>query len=108
MTPIKQGATDRTPFKRCEVADCGRRIESDKLMCPTHWFMVPRPLRNLVWAAWRNYEKSLSSTADRQVEMFNKLEVAQEAAVAAVTKMLNDAAETLAASESKRAHDQED
>jgi len=23
------------------------------LMCPRHWYLVPKPLRRAVWIAWR-------------------------------------------------------
>ncbi len=40
----------------CPGPDCKRQVGSDMLMCRTHWYQVPRALRNRVWAAWRNGE----------------------------------------------------
>lgn len=36
----------------CPVAGCRQRVRADRLMCRPHWYQVPRPLRDAVWAAW--------------------------------------------------------
>jgi hypothetical protein len=28
-------------------------VPDDKLLCPNHWYEVPKPLRRAVWIAWR-------------------------------------------------------
>jgi len=37
----------------CPVDDCDQVLRGDHLMCPRHWFMVPKMLRDQVWDAWR-------------------------------------------------------
>jgi hypothetical protein len=39
---------------RCPVPRCGDQIDPSRLMCRTHWYRVPRPLRDHVWATWRS------------------------------------------------------
>jgi hypothetical protein len=38
---------------RCPVGDCRVTVGPDRLMCRPHWYSVPRPVRDAVWAAWR-------------------------------------------------------
>jgi hypothetical protein len=45
---------------RCPVAGCGDEIDPSRLMCRHHWYEVPRPLRNQVWATWRSGQGALS------------------------------------------------
>jgi hypothetical protein len=40
--------------RRCRVRGCRARIGRDRLMCRPHWYQVPKPLRDQVWAAWRS------------------------------------------------------
>jgi hypothetical protein len=46
------------------------------LMCPRHWYLVPKPLRKAVWIAWRR-GAGAGSPAHR---------AAMRAAIAAVTR----------------------
>ena len=41
------------PSHECPATGCAKDVGADQLMCPRHWYMVPRPLRNAVWSAWR-------------------------------------------------------
>jgi hypothetical protein len=45
---------------RCPVPGCGDQIDPSRLMCRRHWYQVPRPLRNQVWATWRSGQGALS------------------------------------------------
>jgi hypothetical protein len=36
----------------CPAAGCPREVSIDMLMCPGHWYMVPKALRTAVWNAW--------------------------------------------------------
>ena len=36
----------------CPAPLCTEQIEPDMLMCPRHWYQVPKPLRRAVWIAW--------------------------------------------------------
>jgi len=38
----------------CPAAGCRRPISPDRLMCRPHWYHVPKPLRDTVWATWRS------------------------------------------------------
>jgi hypothetical protein len=39
---------------RCPVTGCGVRVRRNHLMCWTHWFQVPNPLRLLVSHTWNH------------------------------------------------------
>lgn len=41
------------PDHHCHARFCGRSCKPEWLMCPRHWRMVPRPLQQAVWAAYR-------------------------------------------------------
>lgn len=38
----------------CPAAGCRRQVSPDRLMCRPHWYRVPKPLRDAVWATWRS------------------------------------------------------
>lgn len=38
----------------CPATGCTRRIARHQLMCRTHWYMVPKPLRDAVYDAYRH------------------------------------------------------
>jgi len=38
----------------CPAPVCTEQVAPDMLMCPRHWYLVPKPLRSAVWAAWRH------------------------------------------------------
>jgi hypothetical protein len=37
------------PLRRCPVT-----VPPERLMCRMHWYQVPKPLRDAVWATWRS------------------------------------------------------
>ena len=37
----------------CPVPGCQVEVETSKLMCRKHWYMVSQGTRNRVWNAWR-------------------------------------------------------
>jgi len=37
----------------CPVRACKWRVPPDKLMCPGHWRLVPRPMQSAVWTTWQ-------------------------------------------------------
>lgn len=39
----------RCPVRGCDVKD----VDDEMLMCPRHWYMVPKPLQNSVYRAWQ-------------------------------------------------------
>ena len=38
----------------CPAAGCRQHVSADRLMCRPHWYQVPKPLRDAVWATWRS------------------------------------------------------
>jgi hypothetical protein len=38
--------------KPCRVPGCGDRIDLSRLMCRHDWYLVPKPVRDWVWATW--------------------------------------------------------
>jgi len=39
---------------RCPVPGCGAEIDPSRLMCHVHWYLVPKQIRDRVWATWRS------------------------------------------------------
>jgi hypothetical protein len=39
---------------RCPIPGCGEQIDPTRLMCRRDWYLVPRELRDQVWATWRS------------------------------------------------------
>lgn len=39
--------------RKCPVNGCRCAVARNKLMCPTHWWMVPGPMQNRVYALYR-------------------------------------------------------
>jgi len=37
---------------RCHARGCNVAVPPKRLMCRRHWFMVPREIRNRVWATY--------------------------------------------------------
>jgi hypothetical protein len=37
---------------RCPGPGCTEDVDSSMLMCPGHWYQVPKPVRRAVWIAW--------------------------------------------------------
>ena len=40
----------------CGRPGCIHSCRENELMCRTHWYLVPRPLRAKVWSAYRAWE----------------------------------------------------
>jgi len=36
----------------CPAPECTAQVGPDMLMCPRHWYQVPKPVRRAVWIAW--------------------------------------------------------
>lgn len=45
---------------RCKVPGCQVQIAPMRLMCRFHWYQVPKPVRDLVWATWRSGQGAFS------------------------------------------------
>jgi len=67
----------------CPVSVCEEPVPEDRLMCRTHWFMVPERLRSAVHRALHKYE---FRRCDATLE---KLRLAQKVAIDAVEEQLD-------------------
>ncbi len=38
----------------CRIPGCRAVVGRRRLMCRPHWYQVPKPLRDLIWATWRS------------------------------------------------------
>lgn len=45
----------------CPVTGCDEQIDPSRLMCRRHWYLVPKLLRDRVWATWRSGEGAHSA-----------------------------------------------
>jgi hypothetical protein len=50
------GGNRNSSPNRCPVPSCHRPIDPSRLMCRDHWYLVPKPLRDRIWATWRSGE----------------------------------------------------
>jgi hypothetical protein len=41
-------------IRRCPIPRCPVPIDPTRLMCRKHWYQVPKPIRDQVWATWRS------------------------------------------------------
>ena len=48
------------PAGRCPVPGCGDPIDRTRLMCRRDWYLVPKQLRDRVWATWRSGQGAAS------------------------------------------------
>lgn len=39
-------------LRTCPVVDCGIHIIPSLFACKTHWFKLPKTLRDDIWTAW--------------------------------------------------------
>lgn len=51
------------------VPGCRVRIDPSRLMCRSHWYLVPKQLRDQVWATWRSGEGALSPEHQEAVRL---------------------------------------
>lgn len=42
------------PTHRCAAPGCEEQIGNHLLMCRTHWYQVPKPIRDKVFRTYRN------------------------------------------------------
>lgn len=50
-------------MNKCAAVGCGAKISPQLLMCRKHWFIVPKSIRDRVWANYvRGQEKRLDAT----------------------------------------------
>lgn len=59
--PRGQLATLWSGVDRCAIKRCSCQIDPSRLMCSSHWYMVPKELRDQVWATWRSGQGAFTS-----------------------------------------------
>ncbi len=42
--------TGKPPEHNCPINGCGKSVPYNRIMCPRHWFRVPKVLRDAVWS----------------------------------------------------------
>lgn len=47
-------------MRRCPVRKCGNVIETKNAMCKSHWRMVPKPMRDEIWGAYKRRDRASS------------------------------------------------
>ncbi|MGN6796292.1 MAG: hypothetical protein ACTHJW_28220 [Streptosporangiaceae bacterium] len=52
--PRGQLTTLQSGTDECPIPGCNGQIDPSRLMCREHWYMVPKELRDQVWATWRS------------------------------------------------------
>jgi hypothetical protein len=55
------------PTGRCPVPGCGEQIDPTRLMCRRDWYLLPKKLRDRVWATWRSGQAASSSEHQQAV-----------------------------------------
>ena len=58
--PRGQLATLSSGVHRCPIPRCADEIDPSRLMCRPHWYLVPKELRDQVWATWRSGQGAFS------------------------------------------------
>lgn len=51
---------------KCPITGCSALVPASKLMCPTHWFLVPAELGNAVYREYRRAARSEAHFAAMQ------------------------------------------
>jgi len=67
--PRGQLTTLWTGAEACAIPRCRNQIDPSRLMCRTHWYMVPKELRDDVWATWRSGDGAFSKAHQDAVRM---------------------------------------
>jgi hypothetical protein len=52
--PRGQLGTLQPLASHCPIPGCGEQIDPTRLMCRRDWYLVPRELRDQIWATWRS------------------------------------------------------
>ena len=42
----------------CHAYGCDKTVPPAMFMCKRHWFMVPKPLRDAIWATYRRGQET--------------------------------------------------
>jgi hypothetical protein len=53
LTPLPRAS-------RCPIPGCLSQIDPTRLMCRDHWYLVPKQIRDRVWATWQSGQRAFS------------------------------------------------
>ena len=53
----------------CAVPSCHVTVERGMLMCKSHWFSLPKPLRDDVWRTWRAVQANRRGTLTAEQQL---------------------------------------
>lgn len=68
----------------CHAIGCKKEVPPAKLTCPAHWSMIPKPLRDQVWATYHpgQEQTKVTTPAYRQAAARAVVAVAEQEGVA--------------------------
>lgn len=68
---------------KCAAEGCDKRVKVEFLMCLRHWSLVPAPLKQQVYAAFRDWQRGAETIEERKGQA-DALRAVQRLAVEAV------------------------
>lgn len=75
----------RVETHECEAEGCREPVAKGMFMCIRHWRMVPKPLRDEVWAAYKAWRKGRRTVSlHDHLDIARQLREVHERAIAAV------------------------
>jgi hypothetical protein len=48
----------------CHAENCNIPVQPKMFMCPRHWFMLPKQIRDAIWAAYRPGQEITKNPSD--------------------------------------------
>lgn len=54
----------------CHAEGCNVPVRPSLLMCRRHWYMVPKPIRDWIWAAYRPGQEVTKDPSDEYMEAY--------------------------------------
>jgi len=57
-------------MRLCCHPTCQEPTKTGQLMCRSHWFGLPKPLRDAIWATWRSKDRVSWLKNVREAERF--------------------------------------
>src|SRR5712692_1936277 len=74
--PRSQLAALQPRASRCPIPGCGEQIDPTRLMCRRDWYLVPKELRDQVWATWRSGQGAF--TREHQAAVLRAISAVQQ------------------------------
>ncbi len=59
---------------RCHWPGCDKQVPPAMWGCKTHWYMLPRALRNKIWAAYQPGQEESGRPSQRYVEVAREVQ----------------------------------